>query len=644
MRIYNRKKKILQKLLVSSDYVTSEQLAAETGVSSRTVREDLKGLAGELEKAGIRLESLPGSGYGINPEDRQKALKYLKEGAEEPKKQPDLPADRVRYILQTLLFFSLPLKADDLADKLFVSKSTLEQDLNKAEEWLKKQGLGLDKDSVRGLQVKGDEITLRYSMSNFLLEGCSLYSPLIIEKLSPLVKKHRLNILKEIIAGVQRTHQLEISDQDYNNLFVYLSVLLLRYSNKKSILTPPQDAAVILRKKEHEVALELAVQFEKFLGVSLNENEILHLSKYLMQAEIFGIERLTPENIFELADEKLLQMVRELLDSIPQKFGADFNGDENLLNGLVLYLNSLINRNKHKIYTQNPGLSEIKKEYPDALEMAMLVTEILTHRYAVKISEDEIGYIALFFCAALERSRPVKRVVIICPAGVGGSQLLAVKVRRYFPELHIEGIFPAYRLEEARCKNPDLILSTIPLDEVEIPVVQVDHLLSDANISTIRRLISSSVVLNEQKAKQVFAALFCEDLFLPALDLSKRETVIQVLVKKLEQNDFVETGFADAVLEREKLFSTAIGNLVAIPHALSGKDCPSSITVGILKKPIRWGEEKVQLVFLLNIESLQEDNLKRIYERFYEIIHSKNKVNKLIKAGNFADFIKIILE
>ena len=635
---------ILQTLLASQGFVTSEQLAAETGVSSRTVREDLKGLAGELEKAGIRLESLPGSGYGINPQDRQKAQNYLKAHPDEQKKQPDLPAERVRYILQTLLFSSLPLSGDDLAEKLFVSKSTFEQDLNKAEEWLKQQGLGLDKRSVRGLQVRGDEITLRYSMSNFLLEGSSPYAPLIFEKLSGLVKKHKLNILKEIIAAVQRSHRLEISDQDYNNLFVYLSVLLLRFSSKKPLLTPPRESTLILNKKEYEVALDLAAQFEKFLGLSLNEAEVLHLSKYLMQAEIFGVERLTPQTLSELADEGLPEMVAEVLGSLRQKFGVDFSGDENLQNGLVLYLNSLVYRYKHKIHTRNPGLAEIKKQYPQALEMAMLLTGALTRRYEVRLSEDEIGYIALFFCAALERSRPLKRVVIICPAGMGGSQLLAVRVRRYFPELFIEGIFPAYRLEEARSKNPDLILSTIPLDEVEIPVVQVDHLLSDANISSIRRLVSSAALVNEQKAKQVFANLFSEDLFIPALNLSEREAVIQVLAEQLEQKGCVESSFFTAVLEREKLFSTAIGNLVAIPHALSGKDCPSSITVGILKKPIRWGEEKVQLVFLLNIESLQEDNLKSIFERFYEIIHSKNKVGRLIKAGNFADFIKIILE
>jgi DeoR/GlpR family transcriptional regulator of sugar metabolism len=47
LRIRNRKKKVLQTLLASSGFVTSEQLAAETGVSFCTVPEDLKGLAGE---------------------------------------------------------------------------------------------------------------------------------------------------------------------------------------------------------------------------------------------------------------------------------------------------------------------------------------------------------------------------------------------------------------------------------------------------------------------------------------------------------------------------------------------------------------------------------------------------------------------
>ena len=644
MRIYNRKSKILQKLLSADDYITSGQLANEIGVSSRTIREDLKQLTTELENAGIKLTSVPGRGYGVNREDRQKAAGFFKERSEGKKVFPDLPGDRFRYILQTLLFFAIPVTLDELADRLYVSKSTLEHDLSKVEEWLLQQDLRLVKKPLQGMLIAGEEICIRYTMANYLLEENKRHSFQSLKKLCGFIKEHRLNILKEIIDSIRKTYQLEISDNDYTNLLIFLSISLERYTNHKRILSGPENSEVILGKKEYRIAQNIAGQIKQLLNVSLSEVEILFLSKYLMQAEIFGIGMITPENISELTDEKLVELVKGLLLSIRERFKADFCGDDRLVHGLVLYLNSLINRRKHKIHTKNPGLGDIKKEYPEALEMAVMVSELISAEYGISISEDEIGYVALYFCAAIESKIPEKRVVIICPAGMGGAQLLAVKVKRYFPELRIEGIYPAYRINEARQKNPDLILSTIPLDGVEIPVVQVNHLLSDENISTIRRLISSVTVLDDQKQKQFFGRLFTEDLFVSGITLNDREEVIHLLCNKLRKKGCVDEIFSASVLEREKQFSTAIGNLVAIPHALSGQSSASCITVGILKKPIRWGEEKVQLVFLLNIETLQEDNLKRIFDRFFDIIHSKNKISRLIKTSNFADFKQIIFE
>ena len=108
--------------------------------------------------------------------------------------------------------------------------------------------------------------------------------------------------------------------------------------------------------------------------------------------------------------------------------------------------------------------------------------------------------------------------------------------------------------------------------------------------------------------------------------------------------DFVDDSFAASVHERESIFPTAIGNLVAIPHALTPSHADSWIAVGILKKPVHWGHDLAQLVLLLNIDETAKDSFTQIYEKLYEKIKTKKDIEKLLQITDFDNFVKVINE
>ena len=54
-------------------------------------------------------------------------------------------------------------------------------------------------------------------------------------------------------------------------------------------------------------------------------------------------------------------------------------------------------------------------------------------------------------------------------------------------------------------------------------------------------------------------------------DASSREQVLEVFSNKAKELGFTESDLVPIFLEREKEFSTAFGNGVAIPHAKSSK-------------------------------------------------------------------------
>ncbi len=93
----------------------------------------------------------------------------------------------------------------------------------------------------------------------------------------------------------------------------------------------------------------------------------------------------------------------------------------------------------------------------------------------------------------------------------------------------------------------------------------------------------------------------------PAAD---QETVIRSIGQMLVDTDYVNAPYIDAMLEREKSFSTFMGCDLAIPHGVeAGKKeiKESGIAVMTFAEPVMWGDGPVRLV--IAIAALGESHL-----------------------------------
>lgn len=102
----------------------------------------------------------------------------------------------------------------------------------------------------------------------------------------------------------------------------------------------------------------------------------------------------------------------------------------------------------------------------------------------------------------------------------------------------------------------------------------------------------------------------------------------------------VDEGFIDSVFERENLSETALGNLIAIPHAFEGHIKKQGIGIMTLKKPINWGDEKVQLIFLLSLDVNSKDYIKGIFGDVLELTKDKKAVEVILKARRFSEMFR----
>lgn len=632
-----RKKKILTEFLRNDEPITGKYLSKIVGVSSRTIRDDIKLLNKELKTREIEITSAPRIGYTINPRGKN-VLTVLSEYIENARKGiAVLPEDRLFYIIKRLLQTNEFITQENLANELYVSKSTIDGDIDKVEKWLTKNNLTMIKKPSCGIKIQGNEFQVRYSISDYFMNSCD--TSCIEDILNVNIDK-----IKEIILNVQEVIALKLSDIALNNLIIHIAIAITRIKEGMEITFPTTEVKNLKSKAEYKMAEKIIMNLEKEFKINIPEGEKAYITIHLLGIKVLTDEELDVHEVETAIGSELLQVIYQIVFEIKKIYKIDFSSDEKLIHGLALHLKPALNRLKYNMNLRNPLLKEIKEKYPHAFEMGVVASKVLEKNVGLRINENEIGYIAMHIGAALERKnnigkKLIQKVIIICSTGMGTAQLLASKIRKSFPDITITGIYPSYKIEDVLRKNPDLILSTIPVYVSEIPVIQVDALLSEKDLQKISNVITNSEKAND---KIKLYELFDKDLFIKNIRTKDRYEVIKILSKSLSEKNCVTESFLQSVIEREKISSTSVSNFVAIPHALFENVIDSKIAIGILDKPIEWGENMVQLVFLLALKKMTDEELTSIFDTLFSILDDRKKVLDLVKTDCFENFIKLI--
>lgn len=111
-----------------------------------------------------------------------------------------------------------------------------------------------------------------------------------------------------------------------------------------------------------------------------------------------------------------------------------------------------------------------------------------------------------------------------------------------------------------------------------------------------------------------------------------KNEVIQSVGEMLFESGYVKKDYIAAMVEREKTFSTNIGNGIALPHGTDNakKEIISSgIAVQVFPEGTEWGEEKVQVVIgIAGVGDAHLDILAHIAEKLSDL----SEVERLVKS------------
>lgn len=651
-----KEKQIIQYLTKDKEqFVTSKELAAHMGCSDRTIRTYYKTLVEKLDNhPGLDLISKQGYGYKLDILDDDAYADFLEENHINDhhfnyQSVTDIN-DRYNFLLNKLLFEQNEIYFDDLADELFVSRSTLSSDFKKIREKFKPYHLKIESKANKGVYVMGQERDKRrFIMDYFIDSGFinTMHSYVDNELLNQKISFEELTI---IVLDECREGGLKLSDFVIQNLVIHIALAIRRITEGFRISKVSDDEVVLRGLAERRVAENILKRVSVSTGIHFPIEEVDYITLHLV-SKGHG----NSCHISEVLQEQVRQ---ELIDSIDQ-INPTVKNDFQLIEGLLAHLSTMYIRLQGKVVMENPLTAEIQANYRDMYQLAERVVSNMPTFSPYTLSPNEIAYIALHFMAAKERYKEQRKynVLVICATGYGSAQMLKCRIENELGNLvSITDVIGYYEINDEKLKGIDFIVSSIDLSNLmfNIPVFTVSVFLNDEELKDIKQGIAhlNTSMANvedhqsEFSVKDVFDDYFSEDYFFLMSDATK-EDVLKKLAESISvnENDQFEKRLLDMMKQREAMSSIVFGENVAVPHPLKAVGSKHHFAVAIVKNGVKWDEQypSIKIIFLMSMSIHDNDGLPELTSAIVDLVDNPKLQEQMLACQSFDEFKKIFL-
>lgn len=651
-----KEKQIIQYLTKDKEqFVTSKELAAHMGCSDRTIRTYYKTLVEKLDNhSGLDLISKQGYGYKLDILDDDAYADFLEENHINDhhfnyQSVTDIN-DRYNFLLNKLLFEQNEIYFDDLADELFVSRSTLSSDFKKIREKFKPYHLKIESKANKGVYVMGQERDKRrFIMDYFIDSGFinTMHSYVDNELLNQKISFEELTI---IVLDECREGGLKLSDFVIQNLVIHIALAIRRITEGFRISKVSDDEVVLRGLAERRVAENILKRVSVSTGIHFPIEEVDYITLHLV-SKGHG----NSCHISEVLQEQVRQ---ELIDSIDQ-INPSVKNDFQLIEGLLAHLSTMYIRLQGKVVMENPLTAEIQANYRDMYQLAERVVSNMPTFSPYTLSPNEIAYIALHFMAAKERYKEQRKynVLVICATGYGSAQMLKSRIENELGNLvSITDVIGYYEINDEKLKGIDFIVSSIDLSNLmfNIPVFTVSVFLNDEELKDIKQgiahLNTSMANVEDHQAeltvKDVFDDYFSEDYFFLMSDATK-EDVLKKLAESISvnENDQFEKRLLDMMKQREAMSSIVFGENIAVPHPLKAVGSKHHFAVAIVKNGVKWDEQysSIKLIFLMSMSIHDNDGLPELTSAIVDLVDNPKLQEQMLACQSFDEFKKIFL-
>lgn len=652
-----RQRQILLLLMSRNEGMTAAEIAAEVGVSVRTVHREMEEIEKELQGTGVLLHKKSGTGIRLEeetPEDMAQLRKRLLTGK---------PADysmeeRKILMLCALLEANEPVKLFALAHSLKVTVPTISNDLDELEPWMKRFNLTLIRRRGYGIEIEGSEGVRRSAIcrlveeyldySDLVGDGYRDHNEPVTARLLSMIDKPVLLDVEKCLWDMNWDWTEGLSEGAYTAMLIALSVSVNRIKQGRSIETT-DITAYGKSSSSVEEAQDFAGRLGQVLKIDIHDPEMKYIAHLFESAKDMS-------EISELAhtDVEMVEIAQRLIERVQGRTGIPFQEDRTLRAGLVEHIGAAMKRIREGTRIRNPLLSPIRKDYEELFGIVRRSVDDM--KLDMIVPDEEIGFLVMHFGASSERLNQLGhhlKAILVCSSGLSSSRLLGTRLNKEMPQIEVLGNVSWYEAARIPKEQYDLIISTIDLPLPKDRYVRLSPLLTADDKEALLQFIQStslkpaagmaaSKLIEEERKVASFerlrmqAALMNEIVSLldgfHVYHLDNRQddlqgTLSEALTKVVERGAVRDAEkVKERLLERERMGTQLIPDTtLALFHTRSRHITWPSLTLFRLthRAPLEDGAEAGVILLMLAPKQLPKESLEVLSEISAMLLHSE---------------------
>lgn len=628
-----KKQEELIEYLYKHNRTTSEELSKSLSISIRTVKSYISDLNFQFPE----LINSNNRGYEIDKHKASVLLHY----------KDNIPQDydgRCIYIIKKLLLEKqIEIDLFDICDELFISDSTLKNDIYKMNTSFANFNITFSCQDNK-IKIYGSEKNKRKLITHVMSEEASgnfLDLTFLQESFPDYDIEKACNVIKDIF----QKHHYYINDFSFINLILHVTIMINRIHNGNHIADSDDHTTDLIIEK-HPIITELCTALEDIFQVTFTSSEMFEVYILFKTNANFHIKG-QGDDLSKVVPQDILTITKDLIQSIDQHYFVDLSS-ESFMTPFALHLKNLKQRLLNHTVIKNPMLESIKISCPTIYDISTFMAYQLMQIFGYEISEDEIAFLALHVGTEIERKKSIEykvSCIILCPEYLNVSSMLYNKILMDFGEqVEIKKVISF----ENELENEifDLLITTIP---VVSKGNYLSVLLSPFNKNYEKNKIMDAIIKIENKKKGNIIAdnislYFNPELFYIMNDrTARKEEIIELLADQMISLGYVASDFKEEVWKRENASSTAFMN-IAIPHPMKMSAYKTSIAVAICPKGVKWTDSRnVNVIFMIAFNKLDNKHFHELYESLISLVNEQDVISEIKKCKDFDDFKNIII-
>lgn len=628
----NRHIQIVLYFIHQNRIVTSDELAALTNSSSRTIKADIGVINDVLKEAGGKIVSRKSEGYQLIVKDSsafdeyRHRLEVINHYYLSYNSAFELGVFlRTTAILRELLACRRYLSIEELADHMFLSRSTIKQDLTRVREYLESYHLTLEARPNYGLRVSGAEHHWRLAMIGAFGINIPTIDRTIMEKeYREQVDSADYNDIRHDLLHVLREYHYTIKDNASQGLARYLIVM-------RSRIRKNYGHVVLDEKTKQDLALfdcqtNLVERLFELLkknydGFDVSADEKAFVTMYLVGYHDYKGSEISPETM------KFLYPQIQKLDYEAREFNKSILGlqdpYETSRQQLLYNVARIVVRNHFQMLPYNQinvgsGYESVKKN-PMAISLASYLASYFEERLFCQLNTKDTLYLAHYFDNLLEQIHfqfIPQKLITVSGLGRNYSEMLISQIEKRYGEYIASN--KSYELYEVRTLAPDQV-DIIVLDNLhftyryDYPCAAVVH----RDYRSLENVLKRGIQI-EKECHEIAAMLKCYKDY----EFQNRFDVFRILAYKYGTDELSVNEMIKIFNRHEKRISYGRFGfaLLLADWRFVQRNC---FEIYRLKKPMKWNDGfSVRYVLFLSANFSTNYNLMKAFSMLISTLYS----------------------